>query len=261
MQASRDENFLYTLQITADGSPTLILENPDASEMTASEAMHNSAGALTESIYIYYENILEASRRGWPCNVLSVGLGLGYNEALTAVSKIRSQVLNSPLIFSFEKNPTIRSQYKSWLTRNAVSEKSFWTEAFDQTLIATAEKFSIDPHTIKKVLIDLYNDKCFRLESDFLDYKSKISGQRFTSILFDAFSKKSTPGLWDEEFLDNVLNDCADKNCILTSYAATGTLNRALAKNGFRNTRRSGFQGKRESTWAERAQETPQTSL
>ena len=70
----------YAFEATEDGSQTLRLGLGEG----ASEAMHSLRGAFSETDYIYGEALRAALTRGWPLNVLSMGLGLGYVELLSA---------------------------------------------------------------------------------------------------------------------------------------------------------------------------------
>jgi tRNA U34 5-methylaminomethyl-2-thiouridine-forming methyltransferase MnmC len=255
MQAYVYENCEYKSLLTADGSPSLLMGSTEAHAMLAPEAMHNSAGALTESFYIYYDNIKSAHENHLRPSYLSVGLGIGYNEAIIACHILKENL--NPLksyILSFEKDEVLRSQYKKWILSDIKKPTAddFWGSLFSDVLNRVAKHMKVNPKSAKHLLNSLYTQESFKIESDLVTHQWSPQHRRFTSILFDAFSKKSTPDLWSEEFLNAFLHDAADEKCILTTYAATGTLNRALRNNHFTLVGRKGFQGKRESTWAER---------
>ncbi|MBK7845346.1 MAG: hypothetical protein IPJ71_17000 [Bdellovibrionales bacterium] len=76
----RDElnsNNPFQIEITQDGSPTLRLR--DSSGL--GESMHNLKGAFSETLYIYLPTLQRAFEWQEPeTRLLSVGLGLGYNE-------------------------------------------------------------------------------------------------------------------------------------------------------------------------------------
>ncbi len=71
-------------------------------------------------------------------------------------------------------------------------------------------------------------------------------------FFFDAFSSKATPGLWNEEFLNQFLLRAPGKPCVFATYASTATLKKALKTAGFELKDQLGFGGKRESTRAYR---------
>jgi tRNA U34 5-methylaminomethyl-2-thiouridine-forming methyltransferase MnmC len=76
--------------------------------------------------------------------------------------------------------------------------------------------------------------------------------KRFNCIAFDAFSSKSTPELWTRDFLDHFLASACDDSCVLSTYACTGNLKRALIDAGFELRIREGYASKRDSTLAVR---------
>ncbi|MEK6556053.1 MAG: MnmC family methyltransferase [Bdellovibrionota bacterium] len=274
MQAYVHDNYEYKALRTADGSPSLLMGEKQAFEMQAPEAMHNSAGALTESFYIYYENIRSAQEHHLRPSYLSVGLGLGYNEAIIACHALKENL--NPLklsILSFERDAFIRENYVNWLLQDAKKQKTkkegseqnkaedFWGPIFTEVLQVVAKHMKMDWKSAKHLLKSMYNEGSFKIENDMLTYDWAGNKRKFTSILFDAFSKKSTPDVWSEEFITRFLQSAADEKCILTTYAATGSLNRALRNNHFTLVDRKGFQGKRESTWAERLELHDKTFL
>ncbi|NJL25540.1 MAG: hypothetical protein HC902_10455 [Calothrix sp. SM1_5_4] len=69
-------------------------------------------------------------------------------------------------------------------------------------------------------------------------------------IFYDAYSNKMDPDLWREDMLVPNLASLLSPNCVFSTYAATGSLNRSLRALGFRLTPKKGFSGKRESTLA-----------
>ena len=75
---------------------------------------------------------------------------------------------------------------------------------------------------------------------------------QFQCILYDAYSGSTSPELWEDDFLESFLSKAAAPNCLLSTYAAKGSLTRALQKQQFEVQLRTGFGGKRQSTWATR---------
>lgn len=240
------EGMRFEFFSTADGSPTLRL----SSAMQPPEAMHHSGGALTETEYIYGEALRFAVQSFGPhLKVLSMGLGLGYNEWLT----LREAPLVERIV-SFEKIDLLREVFLKGLAQanqltTSPLEKKLWL-VFEQV------RCLISPHDTQsgwQKLADLFKQRRFQLLGTLEDHFQEAVNSHV--ILFDAFSKKATPLLWDEEFLVNFLTTVAAPNCILATYAATGTLNRALKRSGFELQERRGFQGKRDSTFAYRMAE------
>src|SRR5690606_37298150 len=112
MQASE---FQYERVLTGDGSPSVVLGSPQQ----AYECMHHRGGALSESLFIYHAALERALELGVEPKVLSVGLGLGYNEAITIATLISKEKLKPLQLDSFESDPLIRGHYVRWLTKNS----------------------------------------------------------------------------------------------------------------------------------------------
>ncbi|MCB0356878.1 MAG: hypothetical protein KDD40_07720, partial [Bdellovibrionales bacterium] len=98
----------YQLICTADGSPSLHW-------LDSGEAMHNRQGALSESLAIYGECIKESILKNKHAHILSIGLGLAYNEIITSALCL---LLKPKEIYieSFEAEDTLRESLLDWLT-------------------------------------------------------------------------------------------------------------------------------------------------
>src|SRR5690606_37032809 len=83
-----------------------------------------------------------------------------------------------------------------------------------------------------------------------LSASAPLPAEPVSAMLFDAYSKATSPELWDETFLKDFLARACAGRCALATYAAQGSLKRALLASGFRLEERAGFSGKRESTFA-----------
>ena len=106
MGRSIEEFEIFT---TSDGSPSLCIANSTG----YTEKMHHSAGALSESIYIYYAALEAATQRQWPIRALSLGLGLGYNEILVAAHAVKRN--GSAVLYSFEIEPALIKSFLDWV--------------------------------------------------------------------------------------------------------------------------------------------------
>ena len=232
------EEFQYEIFTTADGSPTLCMPSQN------SEYMHHRDGALTESLYIY-----GAALAGCPQphpSVLSVGLGLGYNELISIAYALKHEKEANLRIRSFEIEYHLRQQFLLWLKGEETPQ--FGNEVYDSILNMVAKEFELLPGLIKEQLLSMYQDGSWILDEALSN--STLFESKFNCILFDAFSKGTTPDLWDEEFLIDFIAKAATEKCVLTTYAATGALTRALKRNGFEVDLKKGFSGKRQSTIA-----------
>lgn len=222
--------------ITADGSPTLTFRRPDG----YAEKMHHSGGAFSESMYIYHYGLKKSLELGFPPRVISVGLGLGYNELISLAEFARSRVKGQ--IWSFETMPFLRDMFRSW------AEGQSSQPLLDQIARQIEQSFGIEG--LRNITHSAIKEGQLELREAFPESMQNISD--VGTVFFDAFSNKMSPELWSEEGLKSSLDPVLSKNCLLCTYAATGALKRALRTLGFELLDRPGFQGKRDSTLAVR---------
>ncbi len=225
---------------TEDGSPTLSLKKADGYV----EKMHHSGGALSESLYIYRSALSETLSRGWSTRILSLGLGLAYNEIIS-VSELRKKDIADFRIYSFESVPELRDGFKAWVGGASGGKLAF---VFDQVLKQVAAVQNVPSALLRTWLKEALADHALELRGSFPEESDGIEG--VTLCYYDAFSKKMSPELWSEDMLKGTLDRLLARNCILTTYAATGALNRSLKHLGFSLLVKTGFAGKRESTMA-----------
>jgi tRNA U34 5-methylaminomethyl-2-thiouridine-forming methyltransferase MnmC len=225
---------------TQDGSSTLIFRN----EQGYCEKMHHSGGALSESLYIYHEalQLALANNPSQPPRVLSVGLGLGYNE-LIAIAEFERRSLSDWRLWSFERLDFLRDSFVSWL-RGSPSPLS---ELYEQILAGIAVHLQVPAIQVYQSAQMAESDGRLSLEGAFPAAAGPVN-----CVFYDAYSKKMDPELWIEQGLIEGLRPALNNNCVFATYAATGALNRALKVLGFQQLEKSGFQGKRESTLAVR---------
>ncbi|MGH1467938.1 MAG: MnmC family methyltransferase [Bdellovibrionales bacterium] len=215
---------------TQDGSYTL-------KQKGLEEEMHARGGAISESVFIYYaalKKFFETCSEGDDVEVLSVGLGMGYNEILTAAAYIQSKLELKLEVISYETEEVLKGLFLKRL-EFAKEHPVFW---------GAFEKEMLNPVDIKKAL-----ENKLDIRGSFEKESLKALKSKKRIILFDAYSNKTSESLWDEDFLKELLVKSI-KGSALTTYAATGALNRALRESGFRNLKREGFLHKRQSTLA-----------
>lgn len=225
---------------TKDGSPTLNLKGPDG----YAEKMHHSGGALSESLYVYRQGLTEVVARGWTPTVLSLGLGLGYNELIT-ISELRKNELHDFTIYSFETVKQLREGFAAWAGGGTGGKLAF---VLDQVCKQVARAQNLPAALLKIWLREAFEESALHLRGSFPE--DCVQMPPINLVYFDAFSKKMSPELWVEERLIEQLNRLLANNCIFTSYASMSALNRALEQLNFRRTKKTGFSGRRESTLA-----------
>jgi hypothetical protein len=231
------QSFEYKKEQTEDGSPTLRLG-------PTWEPMHALEGAFTETLYIYQPTIRNALNASETARVLSIGLGLGYNEILFACETIKMNVRGAA-IDSYESVEPLRTGFSQWI-QNKPTELS---SIYNDILSLYSKSYEISESTILQKLNSLYDTGTLRL---YPTIDNTTPFQKSQGILFDAFSSKSSPELWTEEFLNSFLTIAADNVCFFSTYASQGNLNRALKNHNFNVEKKAGFGKKRESTFAQK---------
>lgn len=232
------QKYRYEIVITNDQSPSLrSLATPNL------ESMHHSGGAYSETQLIYGEPLRAGLKEGMSA-VLSLGLGLGYNEILTACEFIYNNIDGKLLTFESEK--ILIDLFLS----SILGQENEATVLYDTIFEFFVKHYKIPILDIKNYLKNMHQSGQWIIQGAL----TQTSEKPFSCdiILFDAFSSKSNPELWSEDFLVQFLSQFAKEKCIFSTYACTGNLKRALAKSGFSLKDRVGFQGKRSSTLAQR---------
>ncbi len=232
----------HELTLTEDGSPTLLTTY----ENGVTEKMHHFRGALTESLYIYEPAIRWSLDQTKSSHVMSLGLGLGYNELIAVAVALQSGRENRLRLTTYEIDAGLGRAFSAWLN----GQESPWQSAYDQLQIALTQKFSLPEDGLRRALQQAQHAGDWQLRGRFPD--ELRPDDRFTAILYDAFSGKMDQDLWNEESLVLFLQNHADPVCALSTYASTGGLKRALRRSGFSMHPKPGFGGKKESTFATR---------
>lgn len=223
----------YELVSTRDGSPSLRVITAQGAE-----DMHHSGGAWSETRQIYGRLITPAFAALEHPRFLSLGLGLGYNEALIAEQAMLFQKPWSCV--SYEADPVLVQAF-----RLALEEKHPAGEIQD----TYARLFQFLRADVKQELLRALAEGRWILESA-LTPQSRTPFP-IDGYLWDAFSQKTSPQLWEESFLLEFLSCSAAPGwCGLSSYACVGSLKRALRASGFVVESLAGFHGKRNSTLA-----------
>lgn len=231
----------YEIVWTQDSSPSL----------RQNECMHHRAGAYSETQYIYGEAIRKSLELNpTHLSAVVVGLGLGYIELLVMGEYLKrlKQNVTPPCQFrmlSFESDPFLKESFLAWLKGDLTDEHPLFM-VFQKIGELIQNQYPIAE--IKIALLAALQNQSWSLASD-LNEKT-IPNDKFTVILYDAFSGKSTPELWSEEFLKRFLNQTSRPPCVFSTYACTGALKRSLKATGFQVQVRPGFSGKRDSTFA-----------
>lgn len=241
------ENWLslgFKVEHTEDESPTLRMIKPCREDFSDGESMHHSGGAWKETRYIYLPVIDWVRARGIKNpRFLSLGLGLGYVEMMLA-----SEIESLFKIFSFEVVPELKDFLIRWACGKSLPREI--ELVYDQVAAHVLKDKELSVEDLKMRLKTLLKEERWILLGALED--SFGEAQPCHGIMYDAFSKNVSPQLWSPEFLSRFLQNWTAPECCLSTYSCTGNLKRSLIAENFRLVIRPGFQGKRDSTWAER---------
>ncbi|MEY3902225.1 MAG: hypothetical protein RL189_1531 [Pseudomonadota bacterium] len=251
---------------TADGSYSLRVGKQ---QHTLSEPMHSSKGAWSETFAIYLpaldcslpprtrSSAFIDSNQLW--SIASVGLGLGYNEILAAGLALKESLSADRLyIESYEEHQELADSFRHHFSnRPSLRENHPLGSVYADICRRTAEHFALSETTLHKFINQLLIEQRIILKSR-LNTETLIATnaprEKFNCILFDAFSPSSSPDLWEAHLLESMVASLPAKNCVFASYASRTVLKKILRTAGFVIHKRTGFAGKRESTFAVRAQ-------
>lgn len=234
---------------TEDGSPSLEVTYLNG----ISERMHHFRGALTETLYVYGPAIAWGVDQPLPVRVLSLGLGLAYNELLTIATAL-GRPDNQIHLVSFELDQQLREAILSWLE----DKDSSLASTLDQILALVAQTKNVRPQLLKETGREWQRAKRWEIRAGFP--QELRPHEHFQVILYDAFSAKMDQPLWEETFLSDFLSQHSSPSTVFATYASTGALKRALKGHGFQLEAKVGFGGKKESTLAWRGQPAPSSS-
>ena len=234
----------FDLEQTADQSWTLRMQKStdwNENEPRSGESMHHSGGAFSETCYIYGPQLEWGLLNHKNPKVLSIGLGLGYVEILTATVAIVTK--NSQWrLDSFEIVEGLRSEF----TKFCLEDKN--SHPYQNILARMSQSFLVSQDLIYQELQSALKSDRLKLHGDLT--KFDLQKNDYQLVCQDAFSRKTNPDLWSDEFLARLMNSCDENFCSVSSYASLGPLKRSLKSAGFNLYVRPGFHGKRNCTMA-----------
>ncbi len=209
---------------TADGSSSIQIEEWN-------EQYHSKHGAIQEAQHVFIQNgFNEVENRNTILSVLEIGFGTGLNCFLTL---IEAQKKHTTIQYTgIEKYPITKEEwemlnYLNQIENGVLFEKEYHL-IFNQkweTALPVTPSFSL----LKRKL-------------DFFDISHDM---QYDLIYFDAFGFRVQPDLWSQKMFDHMYQLTAE-NGILVTYAAKGSVRRAMEQSGFEVERLPGPPGKRE---------------
>jgi hypothetical protein len=242
------EDFGFKVELTADQSPTLRLLQSSSEQHQDGESMHHSGGAWSETQQIYGRAIDEVYQK-WQANPVKiqfvvVGLGLGYIELLIAqMAEKYRYPLELIQIDSFESVPELKNYFINWVKNEDLACEI--SNIYNEVAKFVGENCKINLQSIfqygqLQIHSTLNQESMVQLQTN-IDY---------SGLMYDAFSSKTNPELWHEEFLKSLMALHHSEFAVVATYASKGTLKRALKYHNFISNEEKGFQGKRNSTFA-----------
>ncbi len=210
---------------TGDGSFTIHL--PEINEQ-----YHSKHGALQEALHVFIDKGLKHKSQKQsltPINVLEIGLGTGLNALLT---------------FDFAFEYDLKIDYTGIEAFPVTKEE--W-EAMDYGSFINGGKWNAIYTKIQESIweenISITNN--FKLRKRQLEFKSIRDIDAYDLVYFDAFGARVQPELWTESIF-KIMYDALKQNGVLVTYAAKGSVRRAMQAVGFDVERLEGPPGKRE---------------
>lgn len=210
---------------TSDGSKTIQIEEWN-------EQYHSVHGAIQEAYHVFI-NMGLSLFSNQQVNILEIGFGTGLNALITILESQKKQLT----IFyeGVEAFPVLMEEIRQL---NYTEQLQAQQELFEQLHSCDWEvPCNLTPNfvlTKRQQRIEEINDKA-----------------RFDLIYFDAFGARVQPELWTVEVFEKMYFALKGKG-ILVTYAAKGSVRRALQEAGFEVERLPGPPGKREMLRAQK---------
>ena len=225
---------------TADGSKTIQIEEWN-------EQYHSVHGAIQEANHVYIKQGLlfcfdrqktskeiinttqESANKSHKLSILEIGFGTGLNAFLTLLKADEHQV-------------DIRY----------VGVEAFPISSLEMAALNYSEQLEVSgENTLFLEMHEIVWEKDTRLTPYFtLQKQQKLfkditDTNQFDLIYFDAFGARVQPELWTESIFQ-VMFDALKDNGVLVTYAAKGSVRRAMQAVGFTVEKLAGPPGKRE---------------
>jgi tRNA U34 5-methylaminomethyl-2-thiouridine-forming methyltransferase MnmC len=215
--------------ITADGSSTIHLPEWD-------EQYHSKHGAIQEAYHVFIKHGLhhfcqlnESDCHKKQISILEIGFGTGLNAFITL---LEAEKLNTQInYFGVEGYP---------VSMEEVLQLNYPSELNADTKKQTFEKLHQILWEQKQVITNH-----FSLEKQQRFFSEIEEKDAYNLIYFDAFGARVQPELWTESIFQKMY-DALKEGGVLVTYAAKGSVRRAMLEVGFKVEKLPGPPGKRE---------------
>lgn len=219
---------------TEDGSKTIHIEDWN-------ETYHSKHGAVQEARHVFINNGLNHFfKNSQPIKILEIGLGTGLNSFITLLEAEKNQlkieyvgIEKFPVgIEEFEAIDYFEDVFK-WYPELENRREEFKKMYLLMYECAWEKTIEISPNFVFK-----------KVKKDFFELDPNTDNG-FDLVYFDAFGSHAQPEMWEEKLL-HLIASMMKETSILTTYAAKGSLKRAMKAVGFTVEKRPGPPGKRE---------------
>jgi tRNA U34 5-methylaminomethyl-2-thiouridine-forming methyltransferase MnmC len=206
---------------TGDGARTIFIEDWN-------EHYHSKHGAINESLHVFIKNglLLFSDQH---ISILEIGFGTGLNAFLSLL-KASSANLNVNYT-AIEAYPLKNEEIKALNYPEQVNKKG------SKLIFEKLHDVSWEKEHLITANFCLIKKQMFFQD---IDYKNS-----FDLIFFDAFGARVQPELWTEEIFKKMFTSLKKKG-VLVTYAAKGSVRRAMKSCGFLVEKLPGPPGKRE---------------
>jgi tRNA U34 5-methylaminomethyl-2-thiouridine-forming methyltransferase MnmC len=210
---------------TGDGSVTIHLKEWD-------EQYHSKHGAIQEAKHVFIRMGLDYWRENFvqkDISILEIGFGTGLNAFITFLEAEKHQLKID--YTGVEAYPIARNEIAALNYPELLSAEN-QNDIFQRmhTIPWNKSQFISEAFKITK------QQKRFEEIDDIAKYEL---------VFFDAFGARVQPELWTEEIFEKMYAAMQEK-AVLVTYAAKGSVRRAMQKAGFIVERLPGPPGKRE---------------
>lgn len=212
--------------ITADGSTTIQIEDWN-------EQYHSIHGAIQEAYHVFInaglQRFLKLQQPSNPISILEIGFGTGLNAFITAIETIplQQQIYYEGVeAYPLETEELLALNYEAQLKDKSIAgvfetlHKGPWEEDFDVS-------------------------DYFKMRKSQMFFNEIEAAGVFDLIYFDAFGARVQPELWDQSMFERMFKALKPKGTLVT-YAAKGSVRRAMIAAGFSVEKLPGPPGKRE---------------
>lgn len=206
---------------TGDGSKTLRID-------AWNEAYHSVHGAVQEAYHVFIRSGLDQVSKA-SVNLLEIGFGTGLNAFVTLLEGERRHLKIHYL--GVEAYPVTLSEWQALDYPGIVGRNDCLAHFTEMHTAPWEQEVAITP--------------AFLLHKHRADFRDLRFQERFDLIYFDAFGARVQPELWTETIFETMASALVPGG-ILVTYAAKGSVRRAMQHAGLIVERLPGPPGKRE---------------